>query len=215
MNAIAEYYNTKDECYAPSRLRKQKILELIKEEKKNARILDMGCGAGELGKTLKEHGAYVVGCDIAPHAVEKAKKCLDDAFVFDTQQGDYVSIGKDFDIIIASELVEHLFMPEHFLQNIKKAMRPETKLIITTPNFLVWTNRLRMLAGQFEYTKSGFLDESHIHFFTYRSLKKILQQTGFVIERENHIMHHRIPEWLGKLRPSLFAFQIIIKARLK
>lgn len=214
MNAIAEYYNTKDECYAPSRLRKQKIFELIQGEKKQVKILDMGCGAGELGKSLKEKGAYVIGCDIAPHAIEKAKKCLDEAFIFDTQQGDYSSLAKDFDIIVASELIEHLFMPEYFLQNIKKAMNKETKLIITTPNFLVWTNRIRMLVGQFEYTKSGFLDESHIHFFTYHSLKKALQQAGFTIEKENHIMHHRIPEWLGKLWPNFFVFQIIIKAKL-
>ncbi len=215
MSFISEYYNTKIECYGPSRLRKQKIMELIKEGEKNVKILDMGCGAGELGKTLKEHGAYVVGCDISPHAVEKAKKCLDDAFIFDTEQGDYSLIEKDFDVIVASELIEHLFMPEYFIENIKKAMHSETRLIITTPNFLVWTNRLRMLVGQFEYTKSGFLDESHIHFFTYYSLKKIMRNAGFIIEQENHIMHHRIPEWLGKFRPNLFAFQIIIKARLK
>ncbi len=211
---IRDYYNNKEE-YSPSKQRVKNITELIGKDIKGKRILDIGCGNGKMGSALVVKGAVVAGCDISEHAVSIAKQSLQEVFVFDVANDNFSLLKKDFDIIIASELIEHLFSPEEFLLNIKSVMSKESSLILTTPNFLMWTNRIKMLLGRFRYTKVGFLDESHIHFFTYDSLRELLKQTGFIIEGEKHIIHPKIPNWLGIMRPNLFAFQLIIKVKLK
>lgn len=209
---VQDYYNQKTN-YGPSKLRIRKISELLGSNLSGKKILDIGCGRGQLGSCLKDKGATVHGCDVAPNAVMEAQKVLDQAWVFNVESGDYSSFDKDYDIIIATELIEHLFHPDEFLENAHSMMDDSARLIITTPNFLVWTNRIRMLCGQFEYQADGFWDEGHIHFFTYKTFCASVKKAGLAIEAENHIMHRFIPDQIGRIIPNLFIFQIV--ARLK
>lgn len=88
-------------------------------------------------------------------------------------------------------------------------------MILTTPNFLVWTNRIKMMFGKFAYTETGFFDRGHVHFYTLQMLVKDLTGAGFVIAETNHIMHPKIPDFIGSMWPSLFAFQFVVKALKK
>lgn len=214
MNSIAGYYNNKEQ-YSPSGERVRRVVQILGDDIQGKKILDIGCGDGTMGKALKEKGAIVVGTDISKKAVEKAAHVLDTTFVLDVEGDNLSTINNDFDIIIASEVIEHLFDSKNFLLNMKSRMKKDSKLVLTTPNFLMWTNRVKMFFGKFEYTETGFLDEGHIHFFTYDSLKKLLALTGFEIEEENHIIHPKIPHSIGILRPNLFAFQLIVKVKIK
>jgi len=213
MEYIRAYYDNKT-GYGISRKRLEGIL-YVSGDVKNKKILDIGCGDGSLGAVLKDKGAIVHGCDISSHAIKQAAEKLDRALVLNIEHEDLVSVGEDYDIVIATEIIEHLFDSDRFLGNIKSVLSDSGVVIITTPNFLMWTNRIKMLFGLFEYTKTGFLDEGHIRFFTYKTLKQALKKAGFVIEKEQHTYHHRIPEWLGRIRPSLFALQFIIRARIE
>jgi len=207
-----KYYNYK-EVYGPSKLRVNKIVELVGDVC-NKKILDIGCGDGTLGLALKKKGAYVVGCDISKKAIYLCKDKLDECFFFDVEKDNFNRLDKDFNIIIASEIIEHLFDPEKFLLNIKEIMTSETDFILTTPNFLVWTNRLRILFGKFEYTKIGLLDESHLRFFSYNSLKRTIEKLDLKVVEENSIVHSKIPYLLGRKFPNLFCFQMIFKIKL-
>ncbi len=211
MKKIKTYYNQSGN-YGISRVRLDKIMELAGQIR-GKKILDIGCSDGRLGQYLASQGAIVHGCDISEKAVLKAKKVLAKAFVFDVECDNWDEFEKNYDLVIATEVIEHLFCPEKFLNNIKNIVPPTGEIIITTPNFLMWTFRLRMLGGQFDYTDSGFWDRGHVHFFTYFSLKKMIQADGFTIVQENHIIHPKIPNWLGKIRPSLFVYQIIFKIK--
>jgi 2-polyprenyl-3-methyl-5-hydroxy-6-metoxy-1,4-benzoquinol methylase len=208
---ISDYYSNKIE-YDPNKTRINNILELMGDIK-GKKILDLGCGNGKMGKKFKERGARVYGCEISEKITATARQNLDEAFVFDVEKDDFNLLDKDYDFIVASEIIEHLFLPEEFLLNLKKIISKNCRVIITTPNFLVWTNRIRMLFGQFAYTERGFIDESHIHFFSYNSLRKLIKKTGFIIEREENIIHPRIPVWFGRLMPNLFSYQVIVKLK--
>jgi len=208
---ISDYYGEKIE-YGPNKTRINHILELMGDIS-GKKILDLGCGNGKIDKFFKEKGAIVHGCEISDKIIATASPNFDKSFVFDVENDDFGRLDKDYDFIIASELIEHLFMPKFFLINLKNIISPSCRIIITTPNFLLFSNRLRMFFGKFDYTERGFLDESHIHFFTYNSLKDLVQETGFTIEQENHIIHPKIPIWFGKLMPNLFSYQIIVKLK--
>lgn len=214
MNLITDYYNNKEQ-YSPSGERVRRVARILGNDISGKKVLDIGCGDGRMGEVLKEKGAVVFGTDISEKAVEKAAHVLDKAFIFNAEEGNFSCLDNDFDIIISSEVIEHLFNPKNFLLALRNIMKKDAVMVITTPNFLMWTNRIRMFFGEFEYTETGFLDEGHIHFFTYNSLRKLLELTGFEIVQEDHIIHPKVPHWIGILNPNLFAFQLVIKVKIK
>lgn len=206
------YYDTK-KGYGISKRRLTHITSMIGDLNGKS-VLDIGCGNGFLGNHLKSLGADTVdGCDLSRDAVSEAVEVLDMAVECDIETDDLSKIlnGRKYDVIIATEFIEHLFKPGEFLEKVKSVLNPDGVLILTTPNFLMWTNRIRMFFGQFEYTKTGFLDEGHIHFFTYRSLGKMLQEHGYEIKDENNIYHPKIPVFIAKYIPNLSVFQMVFK----
>ena len=102
------------------------------------RILDVGCGGGLLTEPLKRLGADVTGLDASGEAIEAAK---DHASVvgldIDYRIGDLSTIPNEldqFDVVIASEVIEHVPDPQSFIEEIHKLISPGGKLIITTLN---------------------------------------------------------------------------------
>ena len=102
------------------------------------RILDVGCGGGLLTEPLKRLGANVTGLDASAEAIKAAK---DHASVvgldIDYRVGDLSTITNEldqFDVVIASEVIEHVSDPQSFIEEIHKLINPGGKLIITTLN---------------------------------------------------------------------------------
>ncbi|OGZ34763.1 MAG: hypothetical protein A2174_02355 [Candidatus Portnoybacteria bacterium RBG_13_41_18] len=213
-----EYYKTKEVYYRMNRARKEAILSLLE---KNGRglILDVACATGELGETIKNVTQYKVwGADISSNFLETAGKKLDRTFCFDISS-DFSSWPAEiktekFDKIILSEILEHLFFPERLLKNLKNICVQDAEIIITVPNVLFWKNRLKILFGNFDYTDQGLMDRGHIHFFSWESLEKLVNDAGFQIVDTKNFIPTRGTKWLGKIFPGLFAFQFIVKAKL-
>jgi methionine biosynthesis protein MetW len=212
MDIYRKHYNKKTD-YGISSTRKKKIFELLGDVK-DKRVLDIGCGSGLLGGEIKKQNAKeVVGVDISVDALKKATKVLDQALEADLQTEKLELEDKYFDIIVITETLEHVLYPENIIKEARRLIKDDGFIIITTPNFLIFSNRIRMLFGKFEYTEDGFLDRGHVHFFTLPSLKKFLNINGLKIVKENHTIHDRVPEWFGRIFPSFFSFQLIIKIK--
>ncbi len=198
-----------------SEMRKKLVLSLIPEVSSN--ILEIGCGQGELAQELKNLGHLVTGIDISEEALKEAKPFLVKSFAFDVDQPWPKDLcNMRFDMVIASEVIEHLFDTNHFLQQLHGLLHANGSLIITTPNFLFWKNRLKMLLGKFQYEEKGLLDFGHIRFFTITTARKKLQENRFKIERETHFypnLYQRGLNWLGVLFPGFFAYQMIFLCR--
>jgi len=104
----------------------------LKQNNKKLKILEVGCGYGYLTYSLRKMGHEVFGIDIAKNAIKFAKQNF----------GNYFSLGsindihkKDkFDIIIATELIEHLQNPAEFISLCTNLLKDKGKIIITTPN---------------------------------------------------------------------------------
>jgi 2-polyprenyl-3-methyl-5-hydroxy-6-metoxy-1,4-benzoquinol methylase len=108
----------------------QHILSKINFSSHN-KVLDIGCGAGHLLKIIKEKAplANFYGVDLIqyPEAThfELIKQNLNDHFSF---------LANDFDLIISTEVIEHLENPRLFLRELIKKTKPHGKIILTTPN---------------------------------------------------------------------------------
>jgi len=205
---IFNYYNQKAIHYGIDRQRLEKTLELISKNDP-LRILDIGCATGYLGETLRQYGHYVVGFDISEKAIQKAKHVLDKAYVVDIENQQFPKLPK-FDLIVLSEVIEHLFQPDIALHKIISHLKPKGHLLVSTPNFLYWGHRLQFLFGNFQYSKQGTFDESHVRFFSYSLLKQMLQKNQLNIIRENHLTGGLVGQLLVPLAPQVFASHLIV-----
>lgn len=179
------------------------------------RILDVGCGVGSLGLFLREQNNYVVGWEISPLAVKEAKKKLNKALVVDLESPKWPK-GKKFDLIICSEVVEHLLQPGLVVDKlVTNYLQNNGVILITTPNFLYFLNRLKFLLGRFSYEKKGMFDESHIHFFTFGTLKETIAHAGLVIVDEKHTSIWKFISIVTRFWPSVFAYQFVVLCKKK
>lgn len=207
------HYQDKSINYGIAHTRLRRIIELVGNVS-GKRVLDVGCARGYVGSRIKAMGNYVVGVDISESAIREASKVLDKTYIFDLEDH-WPDFENKFDLAILPEILEHVFDPVEILQKVYSVLDSSGEIIITTPNLLLWTSRIKIMFGKFEYTDQGLMDFGHIRFFTCKYLNKVLKDSGFKIEKENHIIFPGKLTKLLKFWPSLFATQFIVKARKK
>lgn len=206
-----EYYQHRT-AYGMGHTRRDRILALV-DGRSGQRVLDIGCADGTLGALLKARGSWVGGVELSRSAVERARQRLDAVWLFDIEQPWPSELRQmPFDTIIFGEVLEHVFDPIAVLRQARRVLASNGAVIITTPNFMTWTNRLRFLFGSFRYAKEGMFDFGHIRWFTYQYLKETLAQSGFAITYERHIIFPGKLTAILKRWPSLFARQFVVKA---
>lgn len=106
----------------------------IKKTKENLKVLDVGCGLGYLTYALKSEQYDVYGIDISKEAINNAKKHFGNYFI-SQDIFEYAKNNKNsFDVIILTELIEHLENPIDFLKTSLNLLNKNGKIIITTPN---------------------------------------------------------------------------------
>ncbi|MBN2052436.1 class I SAM-dependent methyltransferase [Candidatus Woesearchaeota archaeon] len=154
---------------------------------KNLKILDIGCGEGELGRILKHKGNVVYGIECEKRGYELSKKKLDKVLFGDISSLQLPKDWKEFDYVIFADVIEHLYDPASVLKKIKPLLKKGGFVLISTPNIANWLIRTRLLFGRFDYKESGVMDKTHIRWFTLRSLKKLVKETGYKVEKIDFI----------------------------
>ena len=148
-------------------------------------ILDIGCGAGDNASLLSKKGMTVDGITISKVEAEEAKKSCRNVIIHNLENGLPHLGDAKYDVIICSHILEHIVYPQKLIEDIKKIMLPDkTILLVAVPNFLVYKNRLKMFLGKFNYEETGLLDKTHVRWYTFKSLKKLLLDSGFNIDKE-------------------------------
>ncbi len=151
---------------------------------KDKDILDIGCGEGFFASKLKMNGHRVTGIDfLATPANLQAMESYSQMNL-DTGELGAVLGGRRFDYVLLLDVLEHLKDPERLLSEAKKALRPGGRIIISVPNIANITVRLLLLAGRFDYTSRGILDNTHLRFFTRRTARRMTDSCGLSIVKE-------------------------------
>jgi 2-polyprenyl-3-methyl-5-hydroxy-6-metoxy-1,4-benzoquinol methylase len=102
--------------------------------KKDTKILELGSGLGYLTYALRQNGYIANGLDISQEAVDKANAYFGDYYI-SADLFDYAkSHAETYDIVILTEVIEHIETPIDFIEAIKKVLKPNGKIILTTPN---------------------------------------------------------------------------------
>ena len=162
-------------------VRMQKVISLI-ESGKN--VLDLGCFSGYLIKKLEEKGNYVVGTDSNPEFIKHCRSKELNVMDADCER-ELPFEDSSFDVVVAGELIEHIYDTDKFLNECNRVLKPGGELIITTPNLGFWKHRIKLLLGlnmPFEYGHVG-LFVNHIRYFNLASFKRAISGHGFLLKR--------------------------------
>ena len=150
-----------------------------------SRVLDLGCGEGELLAWLVENKNVMArGVEISAAQVRKAIGRGVSAYQGDIDEGlaDYPS--KAFDYVILSQTLQETHAP---LQVLKEMLRVGRRAIISFPNFGHWTMRRAMLfTGQAPKTKLfpyDWYNSPNIHFLSINDFEDLCRDNGFPIEK--------------------------------
>ena len=133
------------------------------------RILEVGCRAGNL--TLHYHeGNEVVGVDVDRNALKEFEKRLNlKGYWVDVDSENLPFDDEGFDMVVFSEVMEHLRFPQRALKEIGQVMKPGGRLIGSVPNAFRLRNRLKFLFG-----KPFEVDASHLRSYSHELLRREL-----------------------------------------
>jgi SAM-dependent methyltransferase len=178
--------------------RHNKVIEIFCKYKFE-KILDVGCGDGNFSIMIKEacKAGVVYGIEATEKGVESANNNGVIAHQLDIDMGVFPFKDGYFDAVFAGEIIEHLFDPDHFLDEIYRVLRPGGVLVLTTPNLASIHNRIALVFGYqpFPMGISSRFNEGrmyepgseqaqsldHIRVLTLRSLKKLMNIHNILI----------------------------------
>lgn len=149
-------------------------------------ILEIGCGEGNSGKNLKEQGkaVEVVGVEKVPEIAEIAKTKIDKVICADVEFLKLPFSKEYFDYVIIGDVLEHLYDPWMVVSELRQYLKRGGYIIASIPNIRNWRIiRDLVLKGEWEYCSEGLLDDTHLRFFTKKSMMRLFESKDFEVNR--------------------------------
>lgn len=199
-------------------------------------VIELGAGNGAVAKSLLERcpsiQSYTLG-DISMPRVEGIAANLRDPRVR-VLHLDAEAIGPEydgkFDAVVMIALIEHLIDPLSAMRNLRRLLKPGGFAYIDTPNVAKYTRRAQLLLGRFPSTAAAdeglrtyegqpveLHDEGHLHYFTYRSLSRMLaERCGFSrIDKLGYpcgklMFGRQVESWLAPRWPEAFSELVVV-----
>lgn len=210
------------------------IVELVGHRKQ---VLEFGCASGYLSEMLAAQGCQVVGIERDPAAALAAQQHCRSVITADLNTLQTISypLGS-FDVLLFTDVLEHLLDPVTVLRRFLPYLKSNGRVVVSIPNIANWTIRWELIRGRWNHTDNGLMDKTHLHFYTRRTARELLNSADLQIIHEDvtqglyHMplyratMHRllthlrlqdRFAYRLAKVRPELWALQFIFVATHK
>lgn len=162
------------------------VLEVIAAQHEIKTICDLGCGNGYLAGQLGSRGYTVVGVDASETFVEIAREHNSSArvtFIEGLIDANLVrrlaATNGPFDLVVSSDVIEHLYDPLEFLTTAFALLRPGGTAVIGTPYHGYLKNVAISVTGKWDLHHSVHWHGGHIKFFSVPSLRKLMVHVGF------------------------------------
>lgn len=158
------------------------------------RVLDVGCGNGYYAGQFLALGCTVVGVDLSAQGIEQARRAYP-AARFEMLAADDALLDRldvaPFDLVVSTEVIEHLYDPRSFTRGCYAALRPGGRFVCSTPYHGWLKNVAIAVGGGFDRHVSALWDGGHIKFWSRRTLFHLLAEAGF--ERPRFAGAGRVP----------------------
>jgi O-antigen biosynthesis protein len=165
------------------------------------RILDLGCGAGVVGRKLLETGkaASLVGVELFSSAANEAAHHYAHVHQGDIEEME-LPYSAEFDFVICGDILEHLKDPCRIVKRVHGWLKPEGRFICSVPNVRHWRVIADLtLRGNWSYTDAGIMDRTHLRFFTRKSCHSMLADGGFTVISTHQLISGRRYQLLNRL----------------
>ena len=156
------------------------------------RLLDVGCGAGGFGASLKQiRQIEVWGVELVSSVAATAKTRLDHVItgLFEPESE---LPGGAFDCIVFNDVLEHMIAPEQALRYARTLLAPGGAVLASIPNVrtlpVLWQLAVH---GRWDYGDWGLLDKTHLRFFTKSSILRMFEDEGYTVKSIVGINSHR------------------------
>ena len=151
------------------------LLALLPGPGGGRRVLDIGCGTGELAAILTARGYEVTGIERVPPANATFPVILADI------ESGLPSLKGAFDYVLCGDVLEHLRDPARLLREIHAILTPNGRLIASLPNSGHYYFRLNVLFGRFPQHDKGLFDRTHLRFYMWSGWKDLFDGERFEI----------------------------------
>ncbi|MDP3015294.1 MAG: class I SAM-dependent methyltransferase [bacterium] len=141
-------------------------------------IVDFGCGNGKILGEIKKinQKAKLIGLDVSETAIEQAEKDLSDVEFYKVNDGEKFPVkDNSVDFIFSSEVIEHIYDTENAFKEIARVLRPDGKVLFTTPYHGFIKN---LLITFFAFNKHFNPTGAHIRFFSKKTLLDLLNKNN-------------------------------------
>jgi methionine biosynthesis protein MetW len=175
-----------------------------------ARVLDLGCGEGELLAWLRQFKKVDArGVEIDGAKVRKAIARGVSVYQSDLETGLRDYPDSSFDFVILSQTLQEMRRPIRVLQEM---LRVGQHVIVSFPNFGHWTVRLAHLisgrAPKTELFPHDWYDSPNLHFLTVDDFVLLCRKEGWIVEKKTFLQSDREIRWLPNLLSEVAVFSI-------
>lgn len=191
-------------------------------ENPGAKILEIGCGTGDTGAVLLREGkcGHYCGIELNESAAEHARLQISEAIVGNVESMPFPWDNQSFDVLIISEVLEHLIDPWKVLRRLHSLMKPGAVVFASSPNISHYRVIKMLLAGHWKLEDAGVMDRTHLRWFTPMSYGQMFESCGFRVESVAPVTRMG---WKTKLinavtfnrMSHIFVVQINIRARVE
>ena len=201
--------------------------KLVRLVGKNKAVLDVGCGRGALAEKLAANGCSVIGIEYSKELAADAADRCEDVLVGDVQSMDLKLKPESFDVLLFADVLEHLREPGTVLQKTRQLLKKNGEIIVSVPNIANWRTRMKLLSGKFDYADQGIMDRTHVHFYTLKTARELVESSGFAVKKIETVPSFpfpnpgqayaigRVKQFFSGIFPGLFSFQFLIVAGKK
>jgi SAM-dependent methyltransferase len=167
------YYLKPEEVHTPAFVKEilEEVTAGFAPYRQTNRLLDLGCGAGDVLEAARKNGWQAHGLDVSAHAVKHVRSLGFDVFEGELQAVQFPSAH--FDVVTAAELLEHIFEPRALVQEVARILRPGGLFWITTPHARGLSARLLGLKWQCIWPPE------HLQLFSIAGITALLREAGF------------------------------------
>ena len=177
----AEAYRAKSQQYF-SAVRQDYINELPMN--RAARILEIGCGYGETGAIALSQGkcGSYCGVELCESPAQRAQEKISEVVVGNVEQVILPWPAASFDVLILSEVLEHLVDPWATLRKIRPLMKSGSRVFASSPNACHYRMIAMLLRGDWTLSDFGEMDRTHLRLFTPKTYRELFETSGYHVD---------------------------------
>jgi 2-polyprenyl-3-methyl-5-hydroxy-6-metoxy-1,4-benzoquinol methylase len=165
------------------------VVRMVGQKK---RVLEVGCGPGSITKILARQGqCRVTGLEQDLEAIEKAAPYCEAIMQVDLNDVAWTRLfdgTERFDVVVAADVLEHLYDPWRTLREMGSFISPDGYLVISLPHVGHAAVVSCLINGDFEYRDWGLLDRTHIRFFGLKNIEGLFVEADLKIVEAKYVI---------------------------